>query len=195
MPTTNPIQIYPAVPNTNIAPTDNTIYRIIYDLNGGKNNPRNPSIYTASTTVKLASPTKKGYLFKGWYTDNNFNAESKIVTISKETKSTVTLYAKWEKVKKPAKAVLKSAKSRKSGTITVTAKKVSSVTGYQFVVATDKKFKKNVKTVNTKKLTTTCISLKKGTTYYIKVRAYKTDSAGKKVYGAYSSVKRIKVKK
>ena len=77
----------------------------------------------------------------------------------------------------------------------MTAKKVSSVTGYQFTIATDKKFKKNVKTVNTKKLTTTCISLKKGTTYYIKVRAYKTDSAGKKVYGAYSSVKRIKVKK
>ena len=33
-------------------------------------------------------------------------------------------------------------------------------------------------------------NLKKGKTYYVKVRAYKTVN-GKKLYGAYSAVKRV----
>ncbi len=36
--------------------------------------------------------------------------------------------------------------------------------------------------------------LKSGKTYYVKVRAFQIDSAGKKVYGAYSAVKSIQVK-
>ena len=34
--------------------------------------------------------------------------------------------------------------------------------------------------------------LKKGKVYYVKVRAYKKNSAGKKIVGAYSTVKKIK---
>ena len=39
------------------------------------------------------------------------------------------------------------------------------------------------------------VEAKKGKTYYVKVRAYKVDSASKKVYGSYSSVKTVTVKK
>ena len=164
-------------------------YRIVYKLNGGKNNAKNPSAYTSYANVKLALPSKPGYIFKGWYTTKDFQSKSKVTTISKKTKGVVTVHAKWEKVKKPAQATLKTVKSSKSGTLTVTAKKSSSVTGYQFLVATDKNFKKNVMTITTKKLTTTFKGLKKGKIYYVKVRAYRVDSANKKIYGAYSSVK------
>ena len=37
--------------------------------------------------------------------------------------------------------------------------------------------------------------LTKGKTYYVKVRAYKTDSTGQAVYGKYSAVKKVKIKK
>ncbi len=167
-------------------------YRIVYKLNGGKNNAKNPSAYTSYANVKLALPSKPGYIFKGWYTTKAFQSKSKVTTISKKTKGVVTVHAKWEKVKKPAQATLKTVKSSKSGTLTVTAKKSSSVMGYQFLVATDKNFKKNVKTITTKKLTTTFKGLKKGKIYYVKVRAYRVDSANKKIYGAYSSVKTVK---
>ena len=37
--------------------------------------------------------------------------------------------------------------------------------------------------------------LSKGKTYYVKVRAYKKDSTGAKVYGSFSSVKKVKISK
>ena len=37
--------------------------------------------------------------------------------------------------------------------------------------------------------------LKKKQIYYVKVRAYKLDSAKKKVYGAYSNVRKIRIEK
>lgn len=73
-------------------------------------------------------------------------------------------------------------------------KKVNGAAGYKVIYALDKKFKKGVDKISTKK--TKCVSkkLKKGKKYYVKVRAYKKDKAGKTVYGKYSAAKRIKVK-
>ncbi len=97
---------------------------------------------------------------------------------------------------KPKKVVLKKAKSIKRGTLKLTWKRDTKATGYQAVVATDKKFKKNKKTATIKKnktVTKTFTKLKRGKTYFTKVRAYK--KVGKKnVYGAYSKVKKAKVK-
>lgn len=71
-----------------------TSFKITYKLNGGKNNTKNPSTFTKSTkTIKLENPTKKGYTFKGWYTDSKFKV--KITTIKKGTSKNITLYAKW----------------------------------------------------------------------------------------------------
>ena len=72
--------------------------------------------------------------------------------------------------------------------------KRAEVSGYQIVCATDEKFTENVvkTTVSGKSLSKTVTGLKKGKTYYVKVRAYKTVN-GKKIYGQYSSVKTQKV--
>ena len=72
--------------------------------------------------------------------------------------------------------------------------KTATVSGYQIVCATDKKFTKNVKkvTVSASALSKTVTGLKQGKTYYVKVRAYKTVN-GKKIYGQYSSVRKQKV--
>ena len=69
-------------------------YRIKYNLNGGKNNKKNPKIYY-KTAFKLRKPTRTGYTFKGWYTDKNF--KNRIKKIPKSYKRNLTLYAKWKK--------------------------------------------------------------------------------------------------
>ena len=78
--------------------------------------------------------------------------------------------------------------------VTKQSGKTATVSGYQIVCATDKKFSKNVvkTTVNGESLSKTVTGLKKGKTYYVKVRAYKTVN-GKKLYGLYSSVRKQKV--
>ena len=69
-------------------------YTIKYNLNGGKNNKNNPTVYKANSgTIKLKSPTKKGYTFAGWYTDSKF--KSRIKTIKGSNKKHYVLYAKW----------------------------------------------------------------------------------------------------
>lgn len=73
-------------------------------------------------------------------------------------------------------------------------KKVEGASGYQVRYATNKKLRKP-KTKTTDRQTLTLKKLKKGKTYYVKVRAYRLDSAGNRVYGAYSKVKKVKVKK
>ena len=61
--------------------------------------------------------------------------------------------------------------------------------------ATNSKFTKGKKVVNTTKRTKTIKKLKKVKTYYVRVRAYKKDSTGRKVYGKYSKVKKVKITK
>ncbi|NBI63321.1 hypothetical protein D3Z38_09750 [Clostridiales bacterium] len=100
------------------------------------------------------------------------------------------------KPQKPKAVALKKVSSTKKGALKLTWKKDTKATGYQAMVATDKKFKKNKKTAVIKKnktVTKTFTKLKRKKTYYAKVRAYK--QVGKtKVYGAYSKVKKAKVK-
>ncbi|MCI9596283.1 MAG: hypothetical protein HFE75_03095 [Firmicutes bacterium] len=97
---------------------------------------------------------------------------------------------------KPKRSVLIKAASNKKGALKLTWKRDTKATGYQAMVATDKKFKKNKKAATIKKnktVTKTFTKLKRKKTYYAKVRAYK--QVGKtKVYGSYSKVKKAKVK-
>ena len=166
-------------------------YKITYKLNKGKNNASNPSTYYGKK-VTLKNPSRKGYAFVGWYTDAKF--KKKITSISSSAKSDYILYAKWTKVK-VAKASLTSAKNSKSKQILLKYKKVSGAKGYEISYSTDKKFKKAVTKKNTAKTSYTISKLKKGKIYYVRIRAYKMDSTGKKVYGKYSSMKKVKVSK
>lgn len=74
---------------------DNSKYSIKYKLNGGKNNKKNPSCYYNGKSIKLKNPTRKNYVFKGWYTDKKF--KNKVTTIKKGSVGKKTLYAKWQK--------------------------------------------------------------------------------------------------
>lgn len=70
-------------------------YRITYKLNGGKNTKSNPSTYSVTSSISLKNPSRKGYSFKGWYSDSRYR--TRVKTIKKGTTGNKTLYAKWSK--------------------------------------------------------------------------------------------------
>lgn len=74
--------------------SSNVKYYLDYKLNGGTNSDKNPKYYTNDSAVILASPTKQGDTFEGWFTDNLY--KDRIDTIKVGTKKYYTLYAKWE---------------------------------------------------------------------------------------------------
>lgn len=96
------------------------VYRIKYELNGGTNSSKNPLTYRDSEVV-LKDPKRTGYVFRGWYTDEDF--ENQITTIEKGTKKNYTLYAKWEVEVKPTKVKLNktSVELNKGKTLTLKA--------------------------------------------------------------------------
>ncbi len=92
---------------------------------------------------------------------------------------------------------LSSVKNTASKKITVKWKKTTKVTGYQIQYSTSKTFKKGNKTIKVsgaKKVSKVLSKLKKGKTYYVRIRTYKKVS-GKTYYSAWSSKKKVKVVK
>lgn len=75
---------------------------------------------------------------------------------------------------------------KQSGT-KVSWSKASNVSGYQVAYSTRKNFKGAVMK-NTAKTFYNLSNLKKGSTYYVRVRSYKTTATGARVYGPWSSV-------
>ncbi|MGN0394136.1 MAG: fibronectin type III domain-containing protein, partial [Coprococcus sp.] len=157
---------------------------------GAKTNGDGKLTYKSSNT-KVARVDKNGKItirgcgrakitIKASKTDK-YNEASKTVTITV----------------KPKQEKITSIKSLKSNTITVKWRKDTKATGYRIQYSTDKNFKKNVKTVWIKKNTITSktiTKLKAGKKYYVRVAAInKTD--GRKIYGASSTIRSVKVKK
>lgn len=159
--------------------TGATKYQVSYSTNGKK--------WTKVKTNKTSLTVKK--LKSG----QNYRFKVKVVAGKNKGLESAVL----KTATKPLKVTLSSVKSPKKKQAAVTWKTVSGVTGYEVTYSTTKKFtKKTTKTVTVKKAKTKKTTLKKlksGKKYYVKVRAYKTVN-GKKIYGAYSSVKTIKVK-
>lgn len=93
----------------------------------------------------------------------------------------------------PKKVSNKSAKSKKSRRINYSFKKVSA-TGYQYQWSTHKNFKSNFLTKSTKSTKITIKTARSRRRYYVRVRAYKTEPGGKKIYGKWSNVKSVRVK-
>ena len=92
-----------------------------------------------------------------------------------------------------SKVILQVPKNKKGRKLVVRWNAVKDVKGYQLQYALNKKFKKK-KSVQTKKTKYTIKKLKKKKTYYIRVRAYKMNGK-KKVYGKWSTVKKVKIRK
>ncbi len=69
-------------------------YNINYTMNGGTNNPNNPTGVNIETpSYTLAEPTKPGSRFLGWYTDNTFTTP--ITSIPANSTTSLNIYAKW----------------------------------------------------------------------------------------------------
>ena len=166
------------------------------------------SYSTKSETVQLvkqAEYEKAGLTYTSNKEDIKVSSKGKVtipkkwsgtVTITIKSKATKNYAAETVKVKiyVPTATTLSSVKKASATSLKVTWKKSSVATGYQLQYATDSKFS-NKKSVTISKQTTlnkTIKSLKKGKTYYVRVRSYKTVN-GTKYYGKWSSVKKLKL--
>lgn len=148
-------------------------------------------------TVKIGSLTlKKNTDYTVTYPSDTKSKGVKVITITGKGNCTgvvkVNYYiAEKVTVKKPS---VKSVKNSASRALEVKINKVSGAKGYEISYSLAKDFAKSKTEVTTttktsKKLT----KLTKGKTYYVRVRAYKLNSLGRKVYSSYSSVKKVKV--
>lgn len=164
--------------------------QIIYQLNGGKNHRNNPvKVKKKGESVVLNAPSRAKYTFVGWYIDAKYT--HKVTTVGNTSLSFLTVYAKWKKVTvKQVKFSVVKKKGKNS--ILVKLKRENGVKGFEYVYAKDACFKRKYR-LRTQKNPKTLSKLTKKKIYYIKVRAYKLDSTGKKIYGNYSRVKKVKL--
>lgn len=162
-------------------------YTVKFNTKGGNKISSRKVLY-GNKVKKPANPKRSNYSFAGWYTSSG----EKWDFSSKVTKD-MTLTAKWKKVT-TGKASIKKVTNVSGKKMKVTLKKVSGAKGYEFRYASNSKMK-SAKRVTGKSTSRTIGSLKKGKTYYVQARAYKTDSKGKKIYGSWSGKKSVKIKK
>lgn len=100
------------------------------------------------------------------------------------------------KVNKPGKVTGLKIKNKKKRKMIISWNWKVNMSGFQIQYAQNKKFTKKRKSKTVGKWTSrkTITKLKKGKTYYVRVRAYKK-SSGKKIYGSWSKIKKVKIKK
>ena len=165
-------------------------YKVTFDANGGSASYGSKSVKAKASVGTLPKATRAKYTFTGWYTKKSGGSK---VSASTKVTGNCTYYAHWKKVtvSKGSVSKLTNGKGKK---MTVSVKKISGASGYQILYAANSKFT-GAKTKTTSKTSLIISGLKKNKTYYVKVRAYKKDSKGKKVYGSYSAVRKIKIKK
>ena len=94
---------------------------------------------------------------------------------------------------KPNKITIGKISNKKKNKVVVNWKKDKYAKGYQVQYSISRKFVK-AKKVEKKTCSVTLRKLIKKKTYYIRVRAYNIYN-GKKVYGKWSKVKKVKIKK
>ena len=112
------------------------------------------------------------YVNKTYFADDSYKTSS-IYTLKKISTPKVAKYS--------------------SGKVKISWTNISGESGYQISQSTSKSKTKIVSTYKTTSGKSKTIKATKGKTYYYKVRAYKTVN-GKKIYGAWSSVKAYKLK-
>ncbi len=96
-------------------------------------------------------------------------------------------------VVKPKKVIIQKLEQKASDTLTLSWKRDPGATGYEIIYGLNKGFTKEKKVISVKSNKTTVMAfhtLKRGTAHYVKIRAYKTID-GNKLYGSYSTVRKI----
>lgn len=172
---------------TNSSLASTKTFTVTFNSNGGTNVATKQAKQNSKIS-KPKNPTRRNYTFAGWYngkTKYNFNQTANC---------NLTLTAHWSKVK-VSRSTLRSVKNSSKAKITVTYKKISKAKGYQIDIANTSNFRSHKVTYTSSKTSRIIKNLIQGKTYYIRVRAYKIDSTGNKVYGRYSSRKKITISK
>ena len=166
-------------------------YNIHLNACGGQISSADKTVLSDIYVGSLGTPVKKNALFLGWYTASVGGSQYTSTTIMPA--NNVTLYAHWEKVsvgrcRRPSAVNVKTRKA------VITVRPVSYVKGYEFSWSIRRDMKKaKVKRTHSTKLTIS--RLTKNKTYYIRVRAYRSDSTGKRVYGKWSDIRTLRIKK
>ena len=81
--------------------TSKVEYAIEWHLNGGTQNPANTDTYTAEDGLVLATPTRAGYTFGGWFVNADLSG-SKVTAIKKGETQKKVFYAGWVITKEQA---------------------------------------------------------------------------------------------
>lgn len=155
------------------------------DENNGKLSQGTVAVKYKNSTVYLSTDfVNKKYMAYACYI-NNDGKKSKPVAAIKTGKTKIKSVGKVKKVSKKSKKYK----------VLIKYKKVTKAFKYEIQYSTSKKFKAGkTKTKRTKKTKYTITKLKNKKTYYIRVRAYRYQF-GERVYGKWSKVKRLKIKK
>ena len=147
------------------------------------------NIETTGETVTPVVTTTNGDSINGGTTSNNTTNG----VVPKPSTTSISLQP--SSSKKPATTKVKKVKATKKS-LTIKWSKVKGASGYEIQVATDKKFKKNKKSILVKKQKTTSAKIKKLKSkkkYYVRVRTYKVVGR-KKVYSSWINGKATKTK-
>ena len=136
------------------------------------------NIETTCETVTPVVTTTNGDSINGGTTSNN--ATNGVVPKPNTTSTSLQPSSS----KKPATTKVKKVKATKKS-LTIKWSKVKGASGYEIQVATDKKFKKNKKSILVKKQKTTSAKIKKLKSkkkYYVRVRTYKVVGRKKSIF-------------
>lgn len=161
--------------------------KVIFDSNKGSA-VQNQTVPKGSRVKKPADPVRSKYVFSGWYQG------SKKYDFTASVTKNLTLTAKWTKVS-VGKSKVKKLTNPSKGVLKVQLKKVSGAKGYQVQVSTDKTFKTKKELYLIEGTTASIRDRLKNKTYYVRLRAYKLDSKGAKVYGKFNGRKSLKITK
>ena len=179
-------------------------YGIRYELNDGHfiKNEKTAEVFTSeSDDIELPLPQKEGYLFVGWYRDRQLTIEMPSIPkgttlfggYDKEGNApTMSLYAKWEEVKKPSeKPVIRLIENPFQGIMHTFFEPYEDVVdGFEVEVCNDITFENRNRIYDHEKLTATFILRNKLglRAYFFRARAYNLDSEGNRIYSPYSKV-------
>jgi len=166
------------------------IYKVIvaYNANGGYidtpgTTTQKAYVVYGKTYGTLPKALRANYKFFGWYTGKTSGIKIESTT-KVATTSSHTLYAKWKKISL-SKSTISRIRPVRTGVCKLVINAVTDAEGYEVEYSRLSDFSKP-KIKNSTSRTPTITGLVAGKAYYFRVRAYATDSTGKKLYGDYS---------